>query len=315
MGMSPYCSMNNNPISVVDPDGDLGFAAIGIGMAIGALTNTASQVISNGGFSNWNWGSFAGSVVAGGVGGGVSNALTNAGIGGFSGGAITGASSGFSQSLTSGLINGNLSGGGLAKSTFLGAGIGGTIQGLSAAIEGRTFWNGSLNELGGAPLKRGDHFLNEEIEPGYPPNGSNDIARTNSNPNYGEYGWTRNQGSKMHKGVDYSGEVGDNVHAMYGGKVTYSGYSKSYGNNFVRIRSNISGKTYNVDYGHMSSSVVSKGNTVVMGQKIGLMGRQGNLANTTFPTHVHVSIWRYSGGARGFVQPAASLVNYLIHNP
>ena len=141
---SPYCSMGNNPISNVDPDGDIAFAAIGIGMAIGAAVHTGTHLATNKfSLNNWNWGAFAGSVVAGGVGGGVSSALTNAGIGGFTGGAITGGSSGFSQNLTSGLINGNLSGGGLLKSTVLGAGIGGSIQGIGAALDGRRFWDGA----------------------------------------------------------------------------------------------------------------------------------------------------------------------------
>ncbi len=141
--MSPYCSMNNNPISFSDPEGDFPLLAVAIGMGIGALTNTATQAISNGGFNNWNWGAFAGSVVAGGVGGGVSSAMTSAGIGGFYGGAVTGGASGFSQNLTAGLINGNLTAGGLAKSIFFGAGIGGTIQGLGAAIDGRRFSDGA----------------------------------------------------------------------------------------------------------------------------------------------------------------------------
>jgi len=143
IGLSPYNSMNNNPISFTDPNGD---SPILIGMAIGALANTATQLISNGGFNNWDWGAFAGSVVAGGVGGGVSSALTSAGIGGFAGGAITGGASGFSQNLTSGLINGNLTGGGLAKSTLLGAGIGGLGQGIGASIDGRRFWDGATVE-------------------------------------------------------------------------------------------------------------------------------------------------------------------------
>ncbi len=141
--MSTYCSMNNNPISFSDPEGDFPLLAVAIGMGIGALTNTATQAISNGGFNNWNWGAFAGSVVAGGVGGGVSSAMTSAGIGGFYGGAVTGGASGFSQNLTAGLINGNLTAGGLAKSIFFGAGIGGTIQGLGAAIDGRRFSDGA----------------------------------------------------------------------------------------------------------------------------------------------------------------------------
>lgn len=134
--------MGNNPISFNDPEGDL--PPILLGALIGAVMHTGTHLATNKfTFNNWNWGDFAGSIVAGGVGGGLSPALTKAGIGGFAAGAITGGASGFSQNLTTGLINGNLSLGGLAKNTFMGAGIGGMVQGIAAAIDGRDFFDGS----------------------------------------------------------------------------------------------------------------------------------------------------------------------------
>ena len=144
-GMSPYQAMNNNPVSMSDPDGDLAFlAVVGIGATIGAGTHTMSHLIQNNGtFQNWNWGAFVGSIVAGGVGAGVSGALANVGIGGFAGGFGTGAASGLTQSTVSGLINGNLDGGVIAQSTFMGGLIGGTISGIGAAIDGRNFGDGS----------------------------------------------------------------------------------------------------------------------------------------------------------------------------
>ncbi|MGB3548962.1 MAG: hypothetical protein WBA17_18455 [Saprospiraceae bacterium] len=160
MGLSPYNSMLNSPMVNADPLGDepITLVAIAIGMAIGAGTHTASHLIQNNGtFQNWNWGAFAGSIVAGGVGAGVSGALTNAGIGGFAGGFGAGAASGFTQSTVSGLINGNLNGGTVAQSTLLGRLIGGTVSGVGAAIGGRNFWDGStrttLQVLGSNPVE------------------------------------------------------------------------------------------------------------------------------------------------------------------
>ncbi|HMQ09023.1 MAG TPA: RHS repeat-associated core domain-containing protein, partial [Saprospiraceae bacterium] len=140
---SPYNSMFNNPVSMSDPEGDLPFLAMGIAAVLHTVTHLATNNFS---FNNWNWGAFAGSIVAGGVGGGLSPALTKAGIGGFAGGALTGGASGFAQNLTSGLINGNLTLGGLATNTFMGAGVGGLVQGISSAIDGRRFGDGAKVE-------------------------------------------------------------------------------------------------------------------------------------------------------------------------
>jgi murein DD-endopeptidase MepM/ murein hydrolase activator NlpD len=116
---------------------------------------------------------------------------------------------------------------------------------------------------------------------------------------------TRNGGSKPHFGVDYAGEVGDNVYSMYDGLVIKVGNSKDYGPNFVRTSSLINGKKYNVDYGHMSESAVSIRQRVNSGQLIGLMGREGNLMGTSYPTHVHIAVWRPTQGNpfMGFVMP------------
>ncbi|MEL6942999.1 MAG: RHS repeat-associated core domain-containing protein [Bacteroidota bacterium] len=140
-GYNRYTYALNNPLKYTDPDGE---NPILIGMLVGAAFHTASHLVTNDfTFRNWNWGQFAGSVVAGGIGGGVSSILTTAGVGGFYAGTITGGVSGFSQNLTSGLINKDLTGKSLLNSTLSGAFIGGLFQGISASIDGRNFLDGA----------------------------------------------------------------------------------------------------------------------------------------------------------------------------
>ena len=234
---------------------------------------------------------------------------------GFYNGAIIGASGGFASGATaSGLNEDNF--GQILGNAGIGAGIGAAIGGLTAGLkaqsDGRDFWSGdilksdSFGEIGGGILKKGDFLLNETIPAGAKPTDTGNIAFTKSNPDYGKYGWTRkyNNGKlKLHKGVDYSGNVGDNVYAKYDGTVEYVGHSKSYGSYFVRIKSTIGSKSYFVDYGHMSHSFVTKGQPVIATDRIGLMGRLGNLKGTSYPTHVHISVFRFVNGNRGFVQP------------
>ncbi|MDO9353897.1 MAG: M23 family metallopeptidase, partial [Solirubrobacteraceae bacterium] len=160
-----------------------------------------------------------------------------------------------------------------------------------------------VNEVGGFTGSKGI-FLDEGIPAGENPTATGDIAKTSSNPNYGKYGYTRNGGTKPHFGIDYVGNEGDDVFAMYDGKVTQIGGSKAYGPNFVRTSSLINGKTYNVDYGHLSKNVLSLKSFVTSKDLIGYMGRLGNLAGSSFPTHVHIAIWRSVNGLQGFVMPS-----------
>jgi RHS repeat-associated protein len=144
-----YSYALNNPLKYTDPDGEeiITLASIGIAMLISAATYTAVHLVTHeGSFDGWNWGAFAGAVVAGGVGGFVSPALTAAGVGGFANGAITGAASGFAGSLTGGLINkerGKELWTKVALGVGIGAVIGGVVEGVKASIDKRNFWNGS----------------------------------------------------------------------------------------------------------------------------------------------------------------------------
>lgn len=315
--MTPYNAMANNPILYNDPNGDFIFAAV-----MGAMISMGSATFSGNAKSVGSvLGYGAVGALSGGIGASVGGAVAGSvGSLGFTSGALSGgaggAAAGFVGSAGNAWLGGASFGQGLGAG-LKGAGIGGLTGGLvggisggiSALSKGGNFWTGShTNEVGGAIVKPGDHFLNEKIQAGHRPTTTGKVATTKSNPLYGKYGWTRNSGHKMHKGVDYVGNVGDDVYAMYDGTVNYIGKSKTYGSNFVRIEStltNSNGITYNYyqDYGHLSAQYLNVGHKVTAGQLIGLMGREGNLAGTSFPTHVHVSVFRWVGNKRGFVEP------------
>lgn len=304
-----YGYVLNNPLKFTDPDGEF----ILVAALLGGVINWAM----NGAEFTWKGlGHFAVGAASGAIGAGVGQAVTaSISVGGFAGGAIVGAAAGGAGGFVGGAGNAWVGGASFGNGLFaglksgvmgaIGGGlVGGTLSGIDAVRSDANFWNGKVNEVGGYAGSNGT-YLKEEIPAGAKPTATGDIAQTSSNPNYGKYGYTRNGGTKPHFGVDYVGKEGDKVFAMYDGKVTQIGGSKAYGANFVRTSSVINGKTYNVDYGHMSKTVLTLTKPEIRaGGLIGYMGRLGNLANSTFPTHVHIAVWRPVNGLQGFVMPS-----------
>ncbi|MGW1194885.1 M23 family metallopeptidase [Streptomyces sp. NPDC002536] len=85
--------------------------------------------------------------------------------------------------------------------------------------------------------------------------------------------------SGSHTGVDFHAESGTSVHAVGAGTIVEAGWGGAYGNNIV-IKMNDG--TY-TQYGHLSSIGVSVGDTVTVGQQIGLSGATGNVTGP----HLH----------------------------
>ncbi|WTW92492.1 transglycosylase family protein [Streptomycetaceae bacterium NBC_01309] len=99
---------------------------------------------------------------------------------------------------------------------------------------------------------------------------------------HGSYGNSGSLWSNGHTGEDFSAASGTSVKAVTSGTVVKSGWGGAYGNEVVIKHAD--GK-YS-QYGHLSSSSVSVGQSVSTGQQIGLSGSTGN---STGP-HLHFEI-------------------------
>jgi murein DD-endopeptidase MepM/ murein hydrolase activator NlpD len=92
----------------------------------------------------------------------------------------------------------------------------------------------------------------------------------------------KGKGVRMHKGIDVAAPTGSSVLVFNDGEVIFSGRNKSYGINVVILQTD--GRI--ARYAHMQTSLVARGDRVVRGNKIGLVGRTGR---STGP-HLHFEI-------------------------
>jgi murein DD-endopeptidase MepM/ murein hydrolase activator NlpD len=91
---------------------------------------------------------------------------------------------------------------------------------------------------------------------------------------------------KFHTGIDFAGATGTPVYATGGGVVVRKGYSSGYGN-FIEIRHSGGFRSF---YAHLSKTMVNRGDSVGIGQRIARMGNSG----TATGCHLHYEI-RKSG--------------------
>lgn len=101
-----------------------------------------------------------------------------------------------------------------------------------------------------------------------------------------QYG-PRERGDKFHDGIDIGAKIpgveGDQVRAMHNGKVSFAGNRGVYGN--LVIIDSIDG-TYSTVYGHLKDFKVKKGDNVLAGYLIGLMGNTGESTGA----HLHIEL-------------------------
>lgn len=100
-----------------------------------------------------------------------------------------------------------------------------------------------------------------------------------------------------HLGIDVIGKVGDPVIAVASGRVTGSFSEPAYGNRVeISHPPDASGKRVVTVYKHLKHRLVSKGDVVVRGQQVGLLGTTGMLGGGI--PHLHFELYRQSGKGR-----------------
>ncbi|MFF3956594.1 peptidoglycan DD-metalloendopeptidase family protein [Streptomyces sp. NPDC001890] len=113
-----------------------------------------------------------------------------------------------------------------------------------------------------------------------------------------------NWSSGSHSGIDFPVAAGTSVKTITSGTVVTAGWGGAYGNQVVVKHAD----GHYSQYGHLSSLSVSAGQTVTVGQQIGLSGSTGN---STGP-HLHFEV--RTGPAYGSdIDPIAFLASHGIY--
>ena len=92
----------------------------------------------------------------------------------------------------------------------------------------------------------------------------------------------------FHTGIDLVGNTGSKVLSVKSGEVTHAGWQNGYGNCVEIKHIGENGKIFYTFYAHMrnNSICVTKGQTVVEGQVVGVQGSTGNSTGD----HLHFEI-------------------------
>ena len=91
-----------------------------------------------------------------------------------------------------------------------------------------------------------------------------------------------NRKKAFHSGLDFRGNTGDPVQATGSGRVKESGYARDYGE-FIRVSH---GNGFETLFAHLSKRLVKRGDRIVQGQKVGLVGSTGRSTGS----HLHYEI-------------------------
>lgn len=114
------------------------------------------------------------------------------------------------------------------------------------------------------------------------------------------YGWRTDPFTgerEFHPGIDFAGDLGDKVHAVAAGVVTWAGPRYGYGN-LVIVND---GDGYSTYYAHNQKVLVKVGDVIQRGDVISLMGETGRATGPHVHLEVHhdgktINPWRFVVG-------------------
>ena len=108
-----------------------------------------------------------------------------------------------------------------------------------------------------------------------------------------------------HTGIDLCGSIGSRVMSVQDGIVTHAGWQGGYGNSVEIRHTDEQGNVFYTFYAHMrnDSLCVETGQSVVLGQVIGVQGSTGNSTGD----HLHFELRTNSGSNSYAVNPVSYL--------
>lgn len=133
--------------------------------------------------------------------------------------------------------------------------------------------------------------LSYELQITADPSLGNPVTQSSRNSIGSFYGDGRDAGNRKHEGIDIFAERNTPALAAADGIISNVGINKL-GGKVVFLRPK--GRSINLYYAHLDSQLVSVGQSVSLGDTIGLIGNTGNAIST--PPHLHFGIYT-SGGA------------------
>ena len=107
---------------------------------------------------------------------------------------------------------------------------------------------------------------------------------------------------RNHWGVDIKSDVNKNLYSTHAGKVSVIKNTVPPGKrgegglgNFVKVETSVNGQKVTIVYGHLNQVNVSVGQTLTVGQIMGLTGNTGNASDKDIVPHIHIEVHKPNG--------------------